>query len=120
MPSAAANPVFQMSSGGTDARSLMEAARMRTPKHEPDKRSLRVDAEQLQRISELTIAHYDRSAEEYWDGTRDHDVSQNYTAFLGAMESDHPYSILDLGCGPGRDLIAGPMVGGLHYRDARI
>jgi SAM-dependent methyltransferase len=63
-----------------------------------------VDAKQLRRISEVTIAHYDRSAEEYWDGTRDHDVSQNYTAFLDAIEGDPPYSILDLGCGPGRDL----------------
>jgi len=64
----------------------------------------RYDAEHLRRISELTIAHYDRSAEAYWDGTRDHDVHQNYAALLGAMEGDSPYSILDLGCGPGRDL----------------
>jgi SAM-dependent methyltransferase len=56
------------------------------------------------RISELTIAHYDRLAEAYWDGTREHDVSQNYTALLDAIEGDPPYSILDLGCGPGRDL----------------
>ena len=38
-------------------------------------------------------------------GTRHHDVSQNYAAFLEAIEGDPPYSILDLGCGPGRDLI---------------
>jgi len=62
------------------------------------------DAEQLRRISELTIAHYDRSAEAYWDGTRDHDVNQNYAALLDAIEGDPPYFILDLGCGPGRDL----------------
>src|SRR6516225_11194463 len=62
------------------------------------------DAEQLRRISELTIANYDRSAEAYWDGTRDHDVTQNYAALLGAIEGDPPYSILDLGCGSGRDL----------------
>ena len=48
--------------------------------------------------------HYDRLAEAYWDGTRDHDVSQNYAALLDAIEGDPPYSILDLGCGPGRDL----------------
>ena len=77
---------------------------MRNPEREPAKGPLRVNAEQLRRISELTIVHYDRSAEEYRDGTRDHDVSQNYTAFLDAIEGDHPYSILDLGCGPGRDL----------------
>src|SRR5215471_8133639 len=62
------------------------------------------DAEQLRRISELTIAHYDRSADAYWEGTRDHDVNQNYAALLDAIEGDPPYSILDLGCGPGRDL----------------
>src|SRR5262249_16984720 len=61
-------------------------------------------AEQLRRISEVTIAHYDRLAEAYWDGTRDHDVTQNYAAFLSAIEGDPPFSILDLGCGPGRDL----------------
>jgi SAM-dependent methyltransferase len=43
-------------------------------------------------------------AEAYWDGTRDHDVNQNYAALLDAIEGDPPYSILDLGCGPGRDL----------------
>src|SRR5262245_14651509 len=61
-------------------------------------------AEQLRRISEVTIAHYDRLAEAFWDGTRDHDVSQNRAALLDAIEGDSPYSSLDLGCGPGRDL----------------
>jgi trans-aconitate methyltransferase len=28
----------------------------------------------------------------------------NYAALLDAIEGDPPYSILDLGCGPGRDL----------------
>src|SRR5438105_4892743 len=55
-------------------------------------------------MSEMTIAYYDRMAEAYWDGTRDHDVSQNYASLLDAIENDPPYSILDLGCGPGRDL----------------
>jgi len=31
-------------------------------------------------------------------------VSQNYAALLGAIEGTPPFSILDLGCGPGRDL----------------
>ena len=61
------------------------------------------DAEQLRRTSEVTIAHYDRLAEAYWHATRDHDVNQNYAALLNAIEGDPPYSILDLGCGPGRD-----------------
>jgi SAM-dependent methyltransferase len=71
-------------------------------KSDPDR--VRVDGEQLRRISEVTIANYDQLAEAFWDGTRDHDVSQNYTALLDAIEGDPPYSILDLGCGPGRDL----------------
>ena len=54
--------------------------------------SLRVDVEQLHRMSEMTIAHYDRMAEAYWDGTQDHDVNQNYTALLDAIENDPAYS----------------------------
>ena len=59
--------------------------------------SLRVDVEQSRRMSEMTIAYYDRMAETYWDGTRDHDVSQNYTALLDAIETDPPYSMQTLG-----------------------
>ncbi|MDP9150606.1 MAG: class I SAM-dependent methyltransferase, partial [Myxococcota bacterium] len=33
-----------------------------------------------------------------------HDVSQNTEAFLGAMGDPPPLVLLDLGCGPGRDL----------------
>jgi SAM-dependent methyltransferase len=56
------------------------------------------------RLSATTLAHYDRHARSFWDGTRDHDVSQNYAALLDAIEAAPPFSILDLGCGPGRDL----------------
>lgn len=55
-------------------------------------------------LSAATIAHYDRGAEAFWRGTRDHDVSQNCAALLEAIEADPPCAILDLGCGPGRDL----------------
>ena len=65
-------------------------------------------AAELLRISEITIGHYDRMAESYWIGTRDHDVSQNYAALLEGIKREPPYSILDLGCGPGRDLRLGP------------
>ena len=64
----------------------------------------RYDAERLRRISEATIAHYDRMAAPYSVGVRDHDVSQNYDALLDAIEGESPYSILDLGCAAGRDL----------------
>ena len=56
------------------------------------------------RLMDTTIAHYDRSAERFWNGTRDHDVSQNIQALLEAIEGNPPSAILDLGCGPGRDL----------------
>jgi SAM-dependent methyltransferase len=71
---------------------------------EPDEGPYRIDVEQLRRISQVTIAHYDQSAAAFWNGTRDHNVSQNYGAFLDAIDGDPPFSILDLGCGPGRDL----------------
>ncbi len=58
----------------------------------------------LRRHMATTIAHYDRQAGSFWEGTRGHDVTQNYTALLEAIEGDPPYAILDLGCGPGRDL----------------
>ena len=51
-----------------------------------------------------TLAHYDRSAEGFRDGTWEHDVTQNYQALLDAIAGKGPYTILDLGCGPGRDL----------------
>lgn len=62
------------------------------------------EPEQVRRPSETTIAFYDRFASGFWERTRDHDVRQNYAAFLAAIEGEPPYSILDLGCGPGRDL----------------
>lgn len=71
---------------------------------ERDEGRPRADVARLRRLSELTIAHYDRTAAAFWGGTRDHDVSQNRAALLDAIEGPPPYAILDLGCGPGRDL----------------
>jgi SAM-dependent methyltransferase len=61
-------------------------------------------ADDLQRISARTLAHYNQHAQAFWEGTRDHDVSQNIEALLGAIRSAAPFELLDLGCGPGRDL----------------
>jgi SAM-dependent methyltransferase len=58
----------------------------------------------LAAISARTLHHYDTHAEAFWEGTRDHDVSQNYAAFLRWLEGSPPLRILDLGCGPGRDV----------------
>jgi len=54
----------------------------------------------------LTLAHYNDRAEAFWEGTRDHDVSQNIAALLDPIEAEPPDTMLDLGCGPGRDLAA--------------
>jgi SAM-dependent methyltransferase len=61
-------------------------------------------AAELRRLTAPTIAHYDRHARDFHAATREHDVSQNHAALLGAIEGAPPYAILDLGCGPGRDL----------------
>ena len=60
----------------------------------------------MQDVSRLTLEHYDQRAEDFWRGTRDHDVRQNIEALLSRIESAPPFTILDFGCGPGRDLIA--------------
>jgi SAM-dependent methyltransferase len=60
----------------------------------------------LDELSRRTLAHYDASADSFWEGTRDHDVSQNVAALVGALEGEPPFRILDFGCGPGRDLRA--------------
>ena len=59
---------------------------------------------QAHEVTAITIAEYDRMAEAYRRGTADHDVSQNIAALLEAIEGEAPHVILDLGCGPGRDL----------------
>ena len=58
----------------------------------------------MSEISRRTLAHYDESADRFWAGTRDHDVTQNIAALLRHLEGTPPYTILDFGCGPGRDL----------------
>jgi SAM-dependent methyltransferase len=66
--------------------------------------AVRLTQPELDRITARTLAHYDERAEAYWQGTRGHDVSQNIAALLRHIEAAPPLAILDLGCGPGRDL----------------
>lgn len=63
-----------------------------------------LDAGDLEQITTTTLRHYATSAEAFRDGTRDHDVSQNVDALLRHIEAPPPFTILDFGCGPGRDL----------------
>ena len=60
----------------------------------------------LRAIASRTLSHYEERAEAFWEGTRDHDVSQNLQALLTALPARPNLRILDLGCGPGRDLVA--------------
>ena len=63
-----------------------------------------LSTEDVARIARLTLEHYDQRAADFWEGTRAHDVSQNLAALLQAIATPAPHVILDLGCGPGRDL----------------
>ena len=69
-----------------------------------DDAAMRARREDLDRITARTLAHYDQGAEGFWEGTRDHDVSQNIAALLRHLQGPGPFDLLDLGCGPGRDL----------------
>lgn len=61
---------------------------------------------ELAKTSTVTVGHYDRHADSFWEGTRDHDVSQNRSALVDHLAGAGPFRILDFGCGPGRDLKA--------------
>lgn len=61
-------------------------------------------SDDLKAITSTTLNHYELSARSFWEGTKEHDVSQNYLALLEALPQRQGLRILDLGCGPGRDL----------------
>lgn len=65
---------------------------------------MKLDRPTLAQIAESTLAHYNAAAEAFWQGTRTHDVSQNIAALLEHLSGAPPFTILDFGCGPGRDL----------------
>jgi len=58
----------------------------------------------LEEIANRTLDHYNQRAEAFWEGTREHDVTQNIAAMLQHIAADDPLTLLDFGCGPGRDL----------------
>lgn len=65
---------------------------------------VKLEPHDLASISSGTLGHYASRAEDFFEGTKDHDVSQNIDALLRHLMGDAPFSILDFGCGPGRDL----------------
>ena len=66
--------------------------------------NMKLSPQDLDNIAKGTLEHYDQRADDFWQGTRDHDVSQNIDALLQHIEGTPPFAILDFGCGPGRDL----------------
>lgn len=66
----------------------------------------KLDETQLNDLETQTLRHYDERCLQLWEGTRDHDVSQNRDALLRHLQGTPPFRILDLGCGGGRDLMA--------------
>jgi len=60
--------------------------------------------DQIKEIEEITFNDYSTRAESFYGRTKDHDVSQNYAAFLAPFGGRKGLDILDFGCGPGRDL----------------
>src|SRR5271156_2950375 len=62
-------------------------------------------ARDLEDISRRTLDSYAQRAESFWEGTRHHDVRENVAALLQNITAPPPFTILDFGCGPGRDLI---------------
>ena len=55
---------------------------------------MKLNSQDLDRIADLTRDYYNRHAEDFWEGTRNHDVSQNITAMLQYIESERPFTIL--------------------------
>ncbi len=64
----------------------------------------KLSTQELEHITDVTLDHYNQRAAAFWEGTRSHDVSQNIQSLLKYIEANVPFSILDVGCGPGRDL----------------
>jgi SAM-dependent methyltransferase len=67
---------------------------------------MKLNPQDLEKLFHVTLEYYDQRAEDFWEGTHDHNVSQNIAALLQYIESEPPFTILDFGCGPGRDLKA--------------
>lgn len=63
-----------------------------------------IDTEKPSTLTALTLSHYEANSQGFWEGTQNHDVTQNYENFLKHITAKAPFNLLDFGCGPGRDL----------------
>ena len=55
---------------------------------------MKLNPEDLAKITDFTLSHYNEHAEDFWEGTRDHNVNQNITALLESIEGEPPYTCL--------------------------
>ena len=64
---------------------------------------MKLNSQDLEKIADLTLDRYNQNAEDFWEGTRYHDVSQNIAAMLQYIRVNglSPYSILAAGLGRG-------------------
>lgn len=88
---------------GGDGQDFLPLPLCRTRHHQPLP-DMKIHPQDLEKIADVTLDHYNQRADDFWQGTRDHDVTQNIESLLRHIEGDSPFSILDFGCGPGRDL----------------
>ena len=48
--------------------------------------NMELKPEDLAKITDFTLSCYNEHAEDFWEGTRDHNVNQNITALLQSIE----------------------------------
>jgi SAM-dependent methyltransferase len=65
---------------------------MKSQPHDPD------------HITARALAHNNQPSEDFRVGTCQHGLSQDIAVLLCHIDGEPPFSILDYGCGPGRDL----------------
>lgn len=70
----------------------------------PPRPLVELTPQQVAALTRSTLSHYEQHAADFFEGTKDHDVSQNVEALLRQLPAAPAQRILDLGCGPGRDL----------------
>src|ERR1700674_82402 len=67
---------------------------------------MKLTPQELKQLASRTLDQYNDGAEDFWERTRGHDATENIAALLQYIEGAPPFTLLDLGCGPGRDLKA--------------
>ena len=66
--------------------------------------TMKLNSRDLEGVTDMTLQHYDQRAEDFREGTRGHDVSQNIAALLQHIEGNPPSGFSTLAVG--RDAIS--------------